>query len=669
MATPEQLERALRNADAAGDTEAAKVLAGEITKLRSQTYMPKPDSAGERFARGMAEPLVGAGQLMARPLAVAGQAVNAVSPGSGDYLESLPAAADQQAAHLDTQAAAGAPEGMDWARLGGNAMALAPTALAGGVPATMGGIARAGAVMGGVGGATAPVADAERFGTTKAGQAAGGVVLGAVASPILAKAVSALGQAGGQMVSAIRQRFGAQPSAQQVQITIQQTLQQAGIDYSRLPQEFIDDVTIQVQRATAGGGSMDAQAVTNRAAFEQLGMRPTQGQVSRDPTQWGQEQFLRQTSGGAPLAQQYTEVVGGLNSKLGQMQGQVAPALDTPAAGARVMQPLEQAAERGQRLVGSLYDIATAMPGQTAKINGTQFGNAVLTEIERDVSAPLPGHIAAAVNKLSTGALDLDVNAAQRLIKAVNKTYRSADDATRYSLDILKRHLDDALQNIGNQSGKQTAQAYKVARLAAADRFKTLDSIPALKAVADGDIAPDDFVRKFVTAGKVQDVASLKAFLQQADPQAWNQLRGQVLAEIRGRATKGQDGKFLQDQFNTAIRSLQQSGKLNILFSPEEVSTLRAIGVVGRAVQEPPPGVSMTGMGGAAKATEMLSRLLGRLGTFAQAVVRPGVQNVQATAALRPAPVASAPVRNALADLAPYAGRGGPFVGLPLLDE
>ena len=44
MADTSALERALINADAAGDTEAARVLAGEISRLRSAApETPKPD--------------------------------------------------------------------------------------------------------------------------------------------------------------------------------------------------------------------------------------------------------------------------------------------------------------------------------------------------------------------------------------------------------------------------------------------------------------------------------------------------------------------------------------------------------------------------------------------------------------------------------------------------
>ena len=79
MADLAQLEAALVKADAAGDTEGAKVLAGEVRKLRSSPAMftpsgekPQPSMlspegmAGQpltRFALGAASPFIGAAQL------------------------------------------------------------------------------------------------------------------------------------------------------------------------------------------------------------------------------------------------------------------------------------------------------------------------------------------------------------------------------------------------------------------------------------------------------------------------------------------------------------------------------------------------------------------------------------------------------------------------------
>lgn len=54
MATLDQLKTALKNADAAGDTKAAKRFAQEIVKLRSQPQQPEPETFGQQVLRGAA---------------------------------------------------------------------------------------------------------------------------------------------------------------------------------------------------------------------------------------------------------------------------------------------------------------------------------------------------------------------------------------------------------------------------------------------------------------------------------------------------------------------------------------------------------------------------------------------------------------------------------------
>lgn len=54
MATLDQLKTALKNADAAGDTKAAKRFAQEIVKLRSPPQQPEPETFGQQVLRGAA---------------------------------------------------------------------------------------------------------------------------------------------------------------------------------------------------------------------------------------------------------------------------------------------------------------------------------------------------------------------------------------------------------------------------------------------------------------------------------------------------------------------------------------------------------------------------------------------------------------------------------------
>lgn len=86
-----------------------------------------PDSPQERFGRSMAQTLIaGPAQLMSRPLGALGE----VLPEGpvADYLKRTPEAADEFAAKLRADRKAGAPEGIDWASLGGDVAATLPAA-------------------------------------------------------------------------------------------------------------------------------------------------------------------------------------------------------------------------------------------------------------------------------------------------------------------------------------------------------------------------------------------------------------------------------------------------------------------------------------------------------------------------------------------------------------
>lgn len=49
--------------------------------------------------------------------------------------------------------------------------------------------------------------------------------------------------------------------------------------------------------------------------------------------------------------------------------------------------------------------------------------------------------------------------------------------------------------------------------------------MPALKAAADGTVAPDDFIRRFVLNGKVEELQGMAKILKATDPDAYGQAR------------------------------------------------------------------------------------------------------------------------------------------------
>ena len=193
MADMAQLERALRNADAAGDVEAARVIAKAIKDARAKTAMSVP----ERFGMGLVDPIQGGAQLLTKvlpePVVNAGNRLNNWLADTTGLVARLPeGGVDQQTREREAQYQASKPEGFDWARLAGNIASPVNVALAARAPAaaSLGGRMVAGGALGATAAATAPVTEEGDFATNKLQQIGLGGAFGA-ATPL---AVAGLGR-------------------------------------------------------------------------------------------------------------------------------------------------------------------------------------------------------------------------------------------------------------------------------------------------------------------------------------------------------------------------------------------------------------------------------------------------------------------------------------------
>lgn len=195
MADLAQLERALVNADAAGDADAARTLAQAIKAQRSQSPQPAqtPQIGGaQRFAAGLIDPIQGGAQMLENSVrAVSPAAVEAINKLNNKLAEwglvgKLPAGGVQQ--QTAEREAALKTDGIDWARLGGNVLSPVNAALAAKIPAAAG----------------------------LAGRAAGGAGLGAVSAGLMPNSGTAedkllqmgVGAAGGAAVPALTAGLG-----------------------------------------------------------------------------------------------------------------------------------------------------------------------------------------------------------------------------------------------------------------------------------------------------------------------------------------------------------------------------------------------------------------------------------------------------------------------------
>lgn len=181
MATAEQLERALRNADAAGDTQAARILAAELSKVRAapdKDVLPDgrriaPQAAFDKLAEEegtMGRFLSGVGLGMAAPVVGGRQSVGADRPGQVEEYFRMKDASDKYTAGSVGQTV-------------GSAAMLLPTILAPWTSTVLGSGA-VGAVFGGL----QPVREGDsRLTNTLVGGAAGAAVPAAVATGRMVK--------------------------------------------------------------------------------------------------------------------------------------------------------------------------------------------------------------------------------------------------------------------------------------------------------------------------------------------------------------------------------------------------------------------------------------------------------------------------------------------------
>lgn len=648
-------------ADGYGDSE----IMGELQRRQTANLSKmdtKPGSVGERFARGVAEPFVGAAQLVMKGAGALGLPQEYVDT-QQDFTKEFVGKSD-----------AIAPQGDEWdvARVAGNVLPLLATGGRVGAAPTIGRLAGAGAVAGGIGGATIPVTD-ENFWGTKAFQTGAGTAFGAAANPLMNRILQAAGRKGASALNAIRSRLPGGATPQQIQITISQSLRDSGIDPATVPPAFMQQIQDEVGRALNAGGTLDARALAANADAALLRTPPpTAGQATQNPTQWGQERWLAQAPEGQPLATQYLQTLETLNNRLGDLQGRAAAPVSREVAGQKVMGTLQRADARGAGFVDNLYQTVRAHPDADLPIDYRTVAQSVADQLyERSLFGALPPTLRTPIQNTVAGrgaqqagwrptirtADDINKTISQEIAKAEAK----GDGSALQAIDVYRRTLNEAVQDAANNAppGSTIARDLFTARNAASQRFGIHDAIPALEAAVKGSVAPDDFIRRYVMGGAAGDFRNLAEFVQQADPQVWNQIRGQVLDQVRRTANASeQPGQFSQAAYNKAIRGLRDSGRLDVLFDAEERAMLDAIGRAGARVQQPPPGVSLTGFGGTAKQASMLAQVIGRLGKFAtgsetagraaEVVARRGMGNAQVSAALQPTPNAAPGVTSVL---------------------
>lgn len=367
--------------------------------------------------------------------------------------------------------------------------------------------------------------------------------------------------------------------------------------------------------AEGTGGSVGAAGTDKaterreRAASLPVPVELTKGQAERS---FEQQQFEREqakdSKTGEPLRRffndQNAKVRANLDA-LADLTGAEQP--DTYTAGKRVVEPLAAEAARAKGKVDAEYQRAREAGEMTEEV-GTEALVTKLREIEPSKGnagvigaaeaelVRLGGATRNADGTLTPGKLSLD--SFEELRKTIGKN--GGKDATNaHFARELKQTIDLATENAGGDLYKGARRMYADYAAEFKNRKIVADLITLKKGSDERKVAFEDVYRRTIKGGSVDELTKLRDTLRAAGDdgrQAWRELQGQTIGEIRDAALKNTSRNERGDPIVSAagmdrvIRALDAEGKLDLVFGKKGAETLRDLNDLAKDVYTAPPG-------------------------------------------------------------------------------
>lgn len=651
----ERMERALRNADAAGDVEAARTIAAAIRQAQQQPQVSQRAGSALRdiprqiglTARYGAEGLAQLAQIGTEPLRqlVVNPALRALG-----QPEAAPLA--QGVSAMLTNAGFPQPETPD-ERVVGDASRL--------VAGSIGGARAAQAASSALTGTAQRVAQAFAANPTSqavsaagAGAAGGSVreagggdaaqflasMAGAVAAPM------ALNAATGTVRNATNAARNLMTGRDQVEVTLRTELAKQGVNWDDLALNVRNQLREDAKRAIYKNQPIDAQALRRLADYRAIGATPQLGDITQDPRLLTTQRNLskQMANQNSPLGAADLPSIDNANAKrvLSTLEGVSTSPLDDFATGQTIIGRLQGKDASMATTENALYGAARDSQGRAIPLARGQFVNAAFENLAREnKTAFLPSEISTMLNQISKGRVKVNgqwqevpftVDTIDSLKTTLATASRSAKDGNVRSAIKAVRDALEATQpevvksNFGGQqvTNQATAQfmqqqdgapadamaAFNAARGAARERRTWQESAKFIED-ALSDIDPREFVKKHIINADTADLGKLKAEIAKS-PQAVEATRKQLVSYILDRGRADSDvTKFSSAGMQDALKQLGDR-KLSLFFSADEIQQIKSAVNVGRYMQSQPIGSAVNNSNTAAMLTGRLADLMAR---------------------------------------------------------
>jgi hypothetical protein len=196
----------------------------------------------------------------------------------------------------------------------------------------------------------------------------------------------------------------------------------------------------------------------------------------------------------------------------------------------------------------------------------------------------------------------ISINALEDIYKVINKNYVPATPNASYGRDMR-----NIINQITEGKGGDLYQQARRLRQDYAKRFENIGAIDRListKANSDDRVvALEDVFQKSIINGSLDDVKNLGFALKKSGPQgqqAFKELQGQTIEFLKDRVTQSIDTDMFGNpvvspaKFKSAVRELDQDGKLDYLFGKKGAQEIRDLMETTILVNAPLKGAANT---------------------------------------------------------------------------
>lgn len=579
MATLQQLEAALVNADKAGDMDAARRLAQAVKQARSESANQIPGVIVPGTEAQAPDPTLG------QQVVGAGETALALGTGAIGGTIGTVAGAGQGIAQQILSGQFGTPQAMkaveQAASKGAQSLTYQPRTQAGqeqtqavgqflgqALPPVLPAIAAPGAVMQAARTAAPTVGAVRQIGTA-AGQRAATVAGQAIARPVQAA------------TTAVRETLGMETPA-----------------------------PVPATGARVSGGAaatpMDLQRVKTAEALP-VPVNLTKGAATRDAQQLAFEKEQIKSELGGPLRQRAEENNLQLLQNFDALTDMTdAQLMDLSSTGGAVVKSLTEGLTAAKNKTRAAYKAAE----KAGELENNVTLNSVVDYINENIpEGDLAPVLKAAQQKaIAIGAAVPDETGklvAQpitlRQAESLRQTFQRAgfDGADQFHGGSLKRAFDVETEGMGGDLYKKARQT----RIDQARKFENRAIVARLiknrKGMEDPQVAADQVFRKSILNSSPEEITFLKRVLLTSGKdgqQAFKELQGATVRHLRDEATKGM-GMDSMDRplvspakLHQTVQALDANGRLDVLLGKKNAQTVRDLNDVARYISTVPPG-------------------------------------------------------------------------------